>query len=272
MFIIIINLNCWKKSPPLQSIDIIITCLATVRITLLVLYFKLIFYTIFKPLRMIIDTINEFITILTITVEFCSLWWGSLLCVFYCVKITNYSNTFFMRLKMKISKMVPWLLLISLALSFLSSFPYKGFIFHNVSMYFNGTDSRTGNDLNWGIYFIVHFAGSIIPFTIFCISVGLLIVSLLRHTRYMGNRNSGFSDAQRNIHLSVIQNMIFFLFFYVLHFLGSNLLPFCTRYKKHLLTPLCAIFYVALPSLHSISIILSNRELKNAILIFLCCS
>ncbi|KAG9465881.1 hypothetical protein GDO78_017594 [Eleutherodactylus coqui] len=271
MFIVIIHLKSWKNSPPLQAIDIIVTSLAILRTILIALYIFLIGDILCHESMIQMDMFPEHIILLTLSVEFCNMWWSSVLCVFYCVKITHSSNRLLTRLKMNISKMIPWLLLVSVVPSFFSSLPYKWLMFS--IHFFNVTNGQTRViETNWFNYFIIRFVASIIPFIIFCFSVGLLIASLLRHTRHMSSSGSGFTEAQRDIHISVIRSMIVFLLCYVLYFLASNLFPVGIIYKRPLLTPLCAIFYVAVPSLHSFSIIVGNSELKNAILIILHCS
>ncbi|XP_077137924.1 taste receptor type 2 member 3-like [Ranitomeya variabilis] len=188
MFIVIINLNFWQKSQPLQDIDMIITSLATARVILLFLDVLFIIDNLHDQSGSTMTMFPEYTITLTLSVEFCSLWWGSLLCVFYCVKITNYSNRFFIRLKVNISKMVPWMLLLSVVPSLLSSLPFTWFLSSFQS--FNGTDNPTEViKSNWINYFMICFAGTIMPFLIFCFFVGLLIVSLLRHTRNLSSRD-----------------------------------------------------------------------------------
>ncbi|KAG9480049.1 hypothetical protein GDO78_011846, partial [Eleutherodactylus coqui] len=198
---------------------------------------------------------------------FCSLWWGSVLCVFYCVKITNYSNRFFMRLKMKISTMVPWLLLISLVISFISSLPYGWFIYYLPIV--NGTNDGIMK-VNLVNMFIIISTGSVIPSVICCMAIYLIVVSLLRHTRNMNSRDSGFSDAQRDIHLSVIRNMVSFLLLYVLYLVAYVMIPIFIELKNNV--SVSFICLCAYPSLHSVSLIVSNKELKNSFLVAFSCT
>ncbi|XP_075123032.1 taste receptor type 2 member 7-like [Leptodactylus fuscus] len=271
VFIVIVKVKSWKKSQRLQTIDIILTSLAMLRILLLSLYILVTIYNLYGLAIFPIDTHPEFTITLTIALEFCGLWWGSVLSVFYCAKITNYSNRLFTRLKRNISKMVPWLLLISVVPSIGFSLPYKWVVmsFRN----FNGTGGQPRvPTFNWINFLILRLTGSVLPFVLSCISIGLLIVSLRRHSRHLASRGSGFSDAQRDIHLRVIQNMISFLLFCILYFVGSNLFPVSVIFKQPSLTILCFTTCVIFPSIHSISLVVSNRELNNAILTVLRCS
>ncbi|XP_075056555.1 taste receptor type 2 member 39-like [Mixophyes fleayi] len=209
----------------------------------------------------------------TIFAEFCSLWWGTVLCVFYCVKITNYSNRLFLRLKMSISRLAPWLLLTSMVVSFLSSLPvlYSAHDMKSTHL-INGTKNgnitleRKPRNLE-----IIKFGGSFIPFIIFCAAISLLIVSLLKHTRNMSSNVSGFTKPQIVAHTMAIMNMASFLFFYVLFFISSNLIPLTFQLQNPVYVLLCRICYFSNPSLHSVMLIVSNGDLKCSFLAVLCC-
>ncbi|XP_075716858.1 taste receptor type 2 member 9-like [Rhinoderma darwinii] len=270
-FIVIVNLLWWIKRQTIQTIDVLITGLVLVRIVLLSIYTQDIFYLISGWYLIKFVAINEYVFTFTVCMNFCSLWWGSVLCVFYCVKITTYNNRLFMRLKMNISKLVPWLLLISLVISFLSSLPCRWVIFsiHVVNGIDNGNGTMETNVVNM---FLINFAGSIIPFMIFCVSIYRIILSLLRHTRNMSGRDSGFSDAQRDVHLSVIRNMISFLLFNALYFVAYIMYAISLHLKITLLNIVCNICMCSYISLHSISFIMSNQELKMPFLVVLSCT
>ncbi|XP_075197759.1 taste receptor type 2 member 4-like [Anomaloglossus baeobatrachus] len=267
-FIVAVNLFRWIKHQTLQTNDVLLTCLGLSRLILLIISMDhtIFFITGWSLLQIYcancIETAFMFI-------DFCSLWWGSVLCVFYCVKITNYSNSFFMRLKMNISKLVPWMLLISLVISFLSSLPHR---FYNFSIQYNGTVYKNRNlGLNVNL-FITIFSGSIIPFLIFGISIYLIIVSLTRHTRNMSSQESGFNDTQRDIHISVIRTMISFLVFSIVHSVAYMSIPVIVQFRMDTLNISCFICICAYPSLHSISLIVSNKQLKKSFLVFFSCA
>ncbi|KAG8539615.1 hypothetical protein GDO81_020637 [Engystomops pustulosus] len=257
------------KRQALQSINVLLTSLGVVRLLLLCVhvqnvYFLLAGWSLFRS-----DSAKYLGTFVTCLI-FCSLWWGSVLCVFYCVKITNYSNRLFMRLKMNINKMVPWLLLITLVISFVSSVPYSWSL---VSSNLDNSDTNSTNNgnlpqsVNTVILLIIFFAGSIVPFLICCVAIYLIIVSLLRHTRNMRGRDSGFSDAQRDVHLSVIRSMVSFLVSYTMYNISYILV--ITHLKTTLSTLIFFAFICAYPSLHSFCFIFSNRELKESFLFLL---
>ncbi|XP_072000311.1 putative taste receptor type 2 member 33 [Engystomops pustulosus] len=261
-FIIITNLFWWMKRKLIETVDLLITSLGLLWLIHLVIHMHHLGLLIFHWSLFGIDN-PEYVDTVTLCVMFCSLWWGSLLCVFYCVKITNYNNRLLIRLKMNISKMVPWLLLISLVISYLSSLPYHWSV---TSTYVgNGTiGGKRTMEINVDNLFIIVFSGSIIPFKIFCVAIYFIIVSLVRHTKNMSSRGSGFSDAQRDIHLRVIWSMVIFLLFYVLYFVAHITITLLMSVENSMLLLLCNFFIFAYPSLHSISFIISNKKLKSS--------
>ncbi|XP_075197757.1 taste receptor type 2 member 1-like [Anomaloglossus baeobatrachus] len=267
-FIIAVNLFCWLKHQALQTIDVLLTCLGLTRLIFLIICMDQIIFLITGGSLLQIYDANCIETFLMF-IDFCSLWWGSVLCVFYCVKITNYSNRLFIRLKMNISKLVPWMLLFSLVISFLSSLPHTVNIFsiqHNGTIYNNRT---LGLNVN---LFINIFSGSIIPCLIFCILIYLIILSLLRHTRNMSSQESGFNDTQRDIHISVIRTMISFLVFYIVHSVAYMSISVIVQFRMDTFDFSCFICLCTYPSLHSISLIVSNKQLKKSFLLFFSCT
>ncbi|XP_077341344.1 taste receptor type 2 member 39-like [Lithobates pipiens] len=240
-------------------------------------------YSVFSLLLLISDEISNFFKItipyiLTtqVFVEFCSLWWGTVLCVFYCVKITDYSNRLFIKFKMRISGMVPWLLLGSMMVSLLSSFPYGWCVYSfykvNSTHIYNGTSSEdTHLHINYVVIYIIFASGSFVPLLIFCVAIFFLVVPLVKHTRNMRNNNTGFTKGQLDVHLSAIRNMFSFLIFYILFFMSKMLLPLSFQEHNSFFTIVCYFCLVAYPSLHSVVLIISNVKLKRFIIDALPC-
>ncbi|XP_069830399.1 taste receptor type 2 member 4-like [Dendropsophus ebraccatus] len=268
-FIVIVNLLWWMKGQTIQTIKVLLTGLGLVRLVLLSMYVKYIYYLVARLPLFQADSYPEYTATFMVCIASCSLWWGSVLCVFYCVKITNYTNAMVTRLKMKISKMVPWLLLGSLFVSCLSTLPCRWMVFS--SRLTNGTEN--GNtETNVANLVSIVLVTSIVPFMIFCVAISLIIVSLLRHARNMCGRDSGFSDAQRDVHLSVLRSMVSFLLFYALYSVSYIVFTIIINAGSPTFTSACFTGLCAYPSLHSISLIVSNKDLKNSFCFVLSCT
>ncbi|XP_063775276.1 taste receptor type 2 member 4-like [Pseudophryne corroboree] len=264
----------WLKLQALQTIDIIMASLGVVRIILLIMCIEKVAVASVTHTIIILKN-SEYYEVALIFVEFCSLWWGTVLCVFYCVKITNYSNRLFMRFKMNISRMVPWLLLTSLLVSFLSSLPIVWCMYpvHHMNSTQDSNSSSTGDEIveiNYGNILIISLTGSMVPFLIFCAANCLLIVSLLKHTRNMSRKNSGFTHVQLDAHLSAIRNMVSFLFFYVLYVISSHVMLLSFQAEDLFYFFICSICVSAYPSLHSVVLVSGNSQLINSMQLLWC--
>ncbi|XP_069830403.1 taste receptor type 2 member 4-like [Dendropsophus ebraccatus] len=258
LFIVVMNVTWWLKGKALQFIDIIMTSLGSVRIVLLIIYFCISFPFPFSITDMYITL---FVMIFMV---FCSLWWSTVLGVFYCVKITTYTNRLFMWLRINISIMVPWMLVGSMVISIVSTLPLQTL----TDFFTGGNFSNYEETMAIGVLrvIIISSAGSIVPILIFCVSICLLIVSLLKHTRNMNGNNWGFAKPQLEAHKNAIITMVSFLLFYLLQIISWNILLFTLFTEGAKYYNLCLIFVSSYPSLHSILLIASNAKLKRSLL------
>ncbi|XP_077341346.1 taste receptor type 2 member 8-like [Lithobates pipiens] len=275
-FLFMKNVIGWLQGKKLQGIDIIMASLGLVRIILLMQSALRISVVIFTDLWNLVKMYVDYIFTAQIFVEFCSLWWGTVLCVFYCVKITNYSNRLFMKLKMRISGMVPWLLLGSMMVSLVSSLPYGWCVYSfdkvNSTHIYNGTITEEIHlHINYVSVHIIISAGSFVPFLIFCVAIFFLVVPLFKHTRNMNNNSTGFTKDQLDVLLSAIRNMFSFLIFHILYFISGVLFPLSVQLGSPVFVLVCLIFLSAYPSLHSVVLIFSNVKLKQSIIDVLHC-
>ncbi|XP_069830400.1 taste receptor type 2 member 2-like [Dendropsophus ebraccatus] len=257
LFIVVMNVTWWLKDKALQSIDIIMTSLGSVRIVLLIIYFYI-------SLPFPFSSTGTYITLfLMIYMVFCSLWWSTVLGVFYCVKITTYTNRLFMWLRINIPTKIHWMLVGSVVISFVSTLPLQTFTDFTDGNFSNYEETMTKEVLR---VIIISSAGSIMPILIFCVSICLLIVSLLKHTRNMNGNNSGFAKPQLEAHKNAIITMVSFLLFYLLQIISWNILLFNIFTENAARFYLCLIFVSSYPSLHSILLIASNAKLKRSLL------
>ncbi|NWV78010.1 T2R40 protein, partial [Dasyornis broadbenti] len=62
--------------------------------------------------------------IIFIFLNYSGLWFGAWLSVFYCIKVASFTQSFFICLKQRISRLVPWMLLTSWLCSFATAIPF----------------------------------------------------------------------------------------------------------------------------------------------------
>ncbi|XP_066446045.1 taste receptor type 2 member 39-like [Eleutherodactylus coqui] len=224
MIIVAANIKKWKKPKSWNTCDMVLSILAVSRI--LQLLSILFFFTVclFYPWLFLnfvyAITLAIFITLLS-SINF---WFATILCILYCVKITNYSWKLFVFLKTKISTLVPWFLLASLVISVSSSLPLGWCVLSmrnltntsmdNVTSFFDSFDSNLYNQ------FLIVFLGSSPPFITFSVAIFLLIQSLRMHTRQM--RSSG-SSPNLESHFRAVKSMSLFLVLHVMNFICVNI-------------------------------------------------
>uniref|UniRef100_A0A8C5MFQ1 Taste receptor type 2 n=1 Tax=Leptobrachium leishanense TaxID=445787 RepID=A0A8C5MFQ1_9ANUR len=263
-FIVTANLIWWWKSRNVQTLDLIILNLGLARLI------HLIITSIHKsPLftNMLLHNMEYSLEIFLFAISCIynyNLWMGALLCIFYCLKITNYSHRLFTYLKLNIQRLVPGLLVTSLATWFVCSLPYGWFVYDTETI--NSTNVTGGFYeqrivVNYFNLLIIFIGGSALPLFLFCSAFSLLIRSLWSHSQHMKGMSCGFRPPQRDAHINAIKNILSFIFLYLVSFASSALL----RSKNKVCEVLCTIGVLAYPSLHSVVLIWSHRRLKHLI-------
>ncbi|NXP16762.1 TA2R9 protein, partial [Scytalopus superciliaris] len=204
----------------------------------------------------------------------CSNLWASVcLSVFYCVKIANFRNSFFICLKVKIDRIVPWLLLGSVLLALpIGILVYKiaGKELCNNSTH-QGNFSKVcikTNDGIFPIYFIYGF-GYVVSFTAVIFSALLLLFSLWRHKCNM-QRNS-MKDLSMDAHIKAMKSILSFLVMYSINFVFLILTMNSSMNKENAITFLIYMCMYAFPAVHSLLLIFSNPKLEKTFLSILLC-
>uniref|UniRef100_A0A8C3IAP2 Taste receptor type 2 n=1 Tax=Chrysemys picta bellii TaxID=8478 RepID=A0A8C3IAP2_CHRPI len=257
----IVALNCidWAKSRTLSSYDKIITSLAFSRFCLQFLVtlnnisskvYQNIFdrFQILQPYLVIWMFINQV-----------SLCFASCLSVFYCVKIATFNQSLFSCLKLKISKLVPWLLWGSVYSYCVSS--------HNSTdrLSTNSTMSDNINNL-LEFTFLIHSVGSIFPLILFIASSVLLIISLWRHIRKMNlnsDLNQNFRNPNTDAHMRALKSVVSFFIIYNIYYVASTFpIGNPSYFNDEWKYTVCIFIAAAYPSVHSIILILGNPKLK----------
>ncbi|KAG8445898.1 hypothetical protein GDO86_010622 [Hymenochirus boettgeri] len=121
-FIVVTFLLEWKTKQSLKTTDTVLMCLGFTRRLL----------NFFSTLGYLLQTSPVVLIILNYIsyyLNWSGLWFVSLLSVTYCVKITTFNNCLFIYMKLNISKLLNWLILVnlltSLAFTILCGFTWK---------------------------------------------------------------------------------------------------------------------------------------------------
>lgn len=200
--------------------------------------------------------------------NYCSLWFAALLSFFHFVKIANFSYPLFFKLKWRISELMPWLLWLSVFISFSSSMffcNHKHTVYNNISLSSNICNFTMelyvaeANVVN--VAFLFSF-GILPPLTMFIATATLLIFSLRRHTLHMRNGDADSRNPRVEAHKQAIKETSCFLFLYILYaavlFLSTSNIADASLFWSSVLRISLPVY----PAGHSVLLIQSNPGLK----------
>nr|XP_012646577.1 taste receptor type 2 member 1 [Microcebus murinus] len=247
-----------RKTAPL---NLLLSCLAVSRIFLQLF----IFFTHLAVLSLI-----EFLTLsegfgISLFINESELWFATWLGVFYCTKIANISHPLFLWLKMRISKLVPWLILGSLLCASTSCVFHSEYMWpipQNLSMGFTSKNTRTQMKETLAFQYFFFVLGFPMPLFIFLVAILLLVFSLGRHTWQMRNMAAGTRDPRVSAHIHAMLSILSFLILFFFHYIMEILLSSQTLQLRSFNFLFCMSVLGTYPSVHSTILILGNPKLK----------
>ncbi|KFU95121.1 Taste receptor type 2 member 9, partial [Chaetura pelagica] len=222
------------------------------------------------PMCLHVKLLPQIVSAIVSFSNFSNLWVSAFLSVFYCIKIANFQHSFFIHLKVKIDRTVPWVLLGSLLLSLSFGILISKVVDEAVCDNINCT--TTGNVWKLNIklyqhflpfYFITGFAYAI-AFTTVISSALLLLFSLWRHKHKMQMKS--LKNVSMDAHIKAMKYILSFLFLYSISFICLVLSMSSDPEKGNTLDFVIPFFSLALPAVHSMILIFSNPKLKKTLL------
>ncbi|XP_010603625.1 taste receptor type 2 member 1-like [Fukomys damarensis] len=268
-FIVLVNIMDFIKHRQMAPLDLLISCLATSRICQQVLTFlvHLTHLSIIKNMKF-----TEYY-ILFMFVNICGIWLATWLGVFYCVKIATFPHPLFFWLKMRISKLVPWLILGSILYASVCTGIHTIYIWTITQKFFinffhkNATQTEEIDIIPFSLLFI-HFT---VPLIVLFIAVLLLIFSLGRHTQNMRIIATGTRDHSRTSLFRAMLSILSFLILYFSHYTIIILFFFHILQFGSFSFVFCTVVAGIYPSIHSVILILGNPKLKQKAKMSLLC-
>ncbi|NWV62590.1 T2R40 protein, partial [Malurus elegans] len=196
------------------------------------------------------------------------LWFGAWLSVFYCIKVASFTQSFFIWLKQRIARLVPWMVLTSWLYSFATALPFA-WDDYGVHINFtaplsmaNSSAVRTTRKDSLSLLILLCNAAIILPLILSVVSSVLLIRSLWVHSRQMQNNASGFGDPSLEAHVKAIKSVCSFLIFYIIYFICVLLLLFNGFSRFSTEESVCAAVMGACPTGHTMVLIWSNPKFR----------
>ncbi|NP_001034953.1 bitter taste receptor Modo-T2R29 [Monodelphis domestica] len=271
-FIAMVNSTDWVRSKKLLTSDIILVSLAISRIGLVsIITWKS--YLVMNDIYVFIfDGVLRTIDIFLVLTHSSSIWFGTVLSIFYFLKIAKFSNPFFLWMKWRIDRMIYMLLGGPLIVYLFILFSVmKTMYCYSSSFLFS---NKKGNDsqefqVNEPLFIIFQlFFGflSFIPFTLTLFSFSLLILSLWRHTRQMQLNATGSRDPKIEAHVRAMKAVSSFILLFLLYYIGLcfNYGSYLTNSKVFFLLSMSVMLLYPLG--HSLILILWNSKLKKVAL------
>ncbi|XP_041336861.1 taste receptor type 2 member 9-like [Pyrgilauda ruficollis] len=269
-FIVCVLCIAWVKKKTLNSNEKILLLLACSRISYLCFTWIYRFLSMIYPNFLHVQTTRQLLRAFANFFNSSSLWVSACLCGFYCIKIASFRNRLFNYLKVKIDRMVPWILLgseiLALAISIIIS---------------DLSESLQGNNLTstyqenfWEVTFrrdkhllpTFFLAGLVYAasFTVVIFSAVFLLFSLWRHKRRM--QTNSMKDLSMDAHIRAMKSILSFLVMYSINFVCLILTIIYATKKENIMTLLILMYLCAFPGVHSLILIFSNPKLEKALM------
>ncbi|XP_066216890.1 taste receptor type 2 member 1 [Saccopteryx leptura] len=272
--IVVVNSIGLIKQKKMLPVDLLLCCLATSRICLqiIIFYIHLIVISWIEFSRFVENS-----TVFTFAHKL-ELWFATWLSVFYCAKIATIAHPLIFWLKLRISKLVPWLIFGSLLYTSLTSVfnSKQAWIFSQkflLGLFFQNATTPI-NEISV-LQFAFFVIDKLLPFLIFLISSLLLIFSLGRHTRQMMSTATGTRNSRTTVHVTVLLSILSFLVLYLTQYTMSLLVLSQTFKVRNFFFLFCILVLGSYPSVHSVILVLGNPKLKQNVKKFLlhskCC-
>ncbi|XP_064271883.1 taste receptor type 2 member 116-like [Passer domesticus] len=268
-FIVCVLCIAWVKKKTLNSNEKILLLLGCSRISILCLSWVHHFISIIYPNFLHVQTIRQLLESSGNVLNYSNLWISACLCGFYCIKIANFRNSFFIYLKVKIDKMVPWLLLGSEVLALAMGILISDLIEtvqrenHNFTSQKNFWEGRFRMDKHFCLSLFLAGFGYAASFMVVIFSAVCLLFSLWRHKHRM--QKNSMKDLSMDAHIRAMKSIFSFLVMYSINFICLVLLIIYATKKEDIMTLLILTYLFAFPGVHSLILIFSNPKLEKAL-------
>ncbi|XP_006880307.1 PREDICTED: taste receptor type 2 member 7-like [Elephantulus edwardii] len=272
-FLVIVNCSEFIKGRKLTSIQLLLICIGMSRFGLLIILMLQSLFSVFFPFFYRTKIYGASMIFFWMFFNSVSVWFTTCLSVFYCLKISGFTQSYFLWLKFRTTKLMPWLLLGSLVSSVsMAALCHEVGYPKNVNddVLRNATRRKTEvmvkqvNDM-----LLVNLA-LLVPLAIFVMCTVTLFISLYKHTHRMKMRAQELRNASTEAHINALRTVVTFFCFFISYFAAfMTNMTFGIPYQSQQFFVLKDIM-AAYPSGHSVIIVLSNSKLQQPFRRILC--
>ncbi|XP_053550816.1 taste receptor type 2 member 40-like [Bombina bombina] len=198
-------------------------------------------------------------------------WLSAWLCIFYCVTVVSCKNCFITGLKMRLSVVVPKLLLVTALGCFSITVP--SFWYLNVTSNLDVSRNLTTTNTNAQVMYhdnnpyrvVTYVFGSILPTVICIICLIITVTSLLGHVWKLKCTMSSLRDSHDEVHYKACKTMLLlgnvFLFLFVVQIISASSNTSSINVPRLIMLCSCQIY----PTELAIILILGCSKLKRAL-------
>ncbi|XP_030303722.1 taste receptor type 2 member 9-like [Calypte anna] len=274
-FIVSVLCVSWVKKRSFNSNEKILLFLGCVRFCYFCITWVYSFLKILYQCRFYAHHLAQLFSAIQSFFSFSNLWVSAFLSVFYCIKIANFQHTFFIYLKMRIDRIVPWLMLASVLVSLVISFLIYGIADEALNNNHNSTAPGNIWKLNikmdrrfFPIFFISGFE-YVAAFIAVISSALLLLFSLWRHKHKMQAKSG--KNVSVDAHIKAMKSILSFLLIYSIHFICAIMELIYATKKATAVMIVISLFKHSFPSIYSLILIFSNPKLEETLIRTLSC-
>ncbi|KAM4608093.1 taste receptor type 2 member 9-like [Discoglossus pictus] len=229
---------------------------------------------VFSPLIVVSKEFSTIMFFLIYFLVYLSFWLTAWLSSFYCVTIVRFSNKFISSLKMKLSGVVPKLLLVTVLGSFAISVPSIWYFHYEVyvTLSENMTSNYTGNvnllfqpDLNFFYAMVYSTIGCFLPLIITLTSIGFTLAFLLGHVWRIKLKTSSSGAPQLAAHYRACRTMILLVTLDVMFSLSEILAASAFMSLTNVWTYIAWYTSFLYPTIQAAILISGNSKMKIAL-------
>ncbi|NXS09318.1 TA2R9 protein, partial [Neodrepanis coruscans] len=265
-FIVSVLCISWVKKKTLNSTDKILLLLGCSRFCYLCVSWVYSFFSIIFPKYLYVHSTVQLVGSIQSFFSFSNMWVSACLCIFYCLKIANFRNSYFIYLKLKIDRIVPGLIFGSVVFALIISIIFYTVIDKALCKNLNCTSQgrfwrariRIEEDF-FPIYFFTGFLFAI-SFVAVIFSALLILFSLWRHKQNM--QTNSMKDLSMDAHIKAMKSILSFLIMYSINFLFIIFNLIYSLKGQYLeMFPIYVVQYI-FPGVHSLVLIFINPKLE----------
>ncbi|XP_036616485.1 taste receptor type 2 member 40 [Trichosurus vulpecula] len=270
-FIVTINAVEWFRSKTLSTGDFILMILSCSRVLLQFWMMMENTYSLLFRLSYNQNIVYKTFKIIYMFLTYSNLWFAAWLSVFYCIKIANFTHPLFLRLRWRITGLMPWFLSVSVLISFCCTLPisknvYKVYVNNSIQVSSsNATEKKYFTETNVVNLAIIYNLAIFIPLIMFICAATILIISLKRHTLQMKSNATGTRNPSMEAHMGAIKAISFFFLLYIFNFVALILYMANVLNTDSFGATLCKIIMAAYPAGHSVFLIFGNPKIRRTL-------